>query len=577
MSLQSYYLDELFYLRDLGDEFARENPSLAGFISRQSNDPDVERLLEGFAFLCGRLRQKLDDEFPELSHSLVQVLWPQFLRPVPACSIVEYVTSGRQILVPKGTELRARPIDGTRCSFQSSCTTEVRPLAIGEAAIETRGSGGILSLLFAVTGGQSSDRLNLDRLRLHLSAEREPSVARAVYQWLLRHTSEILVEARGFSVQLPPSAITPAGFGPDENLLPYPANAFDGFRLLQEYFAFPDKFLFVDLTGLDGLQSLPATQFQVTIRFDRPFPDKLRINQNYFRVNCTPVVNLFVHDGQPINVDHRRAEYRVRPEGSNADHYGIFSVDQVVGWARARNQRTVYQPFESFRHALADAESSFFRTRIKPAVVRGQPETYVSFVNGRGDHLLPPSETISLTLRCTNGRLADQVPIGTIDQPSASTPPHLSFRNIAPVTTEIPPPIEGDMLWRLIANLARHYGSLADLGALRTVIGTYNFAAAVDVQAQRQLELLLDGLRAISLEPFDWITGGLPVRGQRLNLTVAESRLGGESEAFMFGCVLENFFAMYSAINACHQLTMDGEETKVRFEWPVRFATKSAR
>jgi type VI secretion system protein ImpG len=575
MSLQNYYLDELSYLRDLGDEFARENPSLAPFISRQSNDPDVERLLEAFAFLSGRLRQKLDDEFPELSHSLIQVLWPHYLRPMPACSIVEYAVAGRSLIVPKGIELHSRPIDGTRCTFRSAYATEVRPLVVSHAEIENRGGGSVLHLVFRTTAGQTSDRLNFDRLRLHLSAEREPLVARTLYQWLRLYAAEILVEAPGLTARLPPTAIAPVGYDPEEDLLPYPGNAFDGFRLLQEYFACPDKFLFVDVNGLGGLQSVSVAQFSLTIPFNRQFPDKLRLNQHHVRVNCTPVVNLFAHDAQPLAVDHRRAEYRVRPNGMTVEHYSVFSVDQAIGWARATNQRTLYEPFESFRHALADASGSFYRTRVKPAVVRGQAETYVSFVNGRGDHLLPPSETVTLALTCTNSRLAQHVPIGGIDQASATTPPHLTFRNIAPVSPEIPPPIEGDMLWRLIANLARNYGSLADIEALRTVIGTYNFAAAVDVQARRQLELLLEGLRSSREEAFDWIAYGLPVRGLRFHLAVVESRLGGEAEAYLLGCVLDRFFALHAAINACHQLTMEGEETKVRFEWPVRFATRS--
>jgi type VI secretion system protein ImpG len=575
MPLQNYFLDELSYLRDLGDEFARENPNLVSFLSRQSNDPDVERLLEAFAFLSGRLRQKLDDELPELAHSLIQVLWPQYLRPVPASSIVEYTTSGPQITVPKGSELQARPIDGTRCSFQTCFATDVRPLRIAEADLESGGAFGTLRLRFMTTSGQSTDRLSFDRLRLHLSAEREPILARTLYQWLRQHVDEAVVAAPGFSARLGPDAIRPAGFDGKENLLPYPPTAFEGFRLLQEYFACPEKFLFVDLVGLKGLSAVAAAEFTLTIRFDRPFPDKLRPTANHFRLNATPVINLFAHDAQPLAIDHRRAEYRVQPGGAAADHYNIFSVDRVVGWARARNQRTAYEPFESFRHAVAEGDSSFFRTRIKPAVVRGRPETYISFVDAAGSTLLPPSETVALALTCTNGRLAEHVPVGAIDQVTATTPAAVTFRNIAAVTPEILPPIEGDLLWRLIANLARNYGSLAEIGALRTVIGTYHFAAAVDVQARRHLALLLQGLLASRLEPFDWVIGATPLRGQRIRLTVAESKLGGEAEAFLLGSVLDGFFGCYAAINACHQLVLEGDETKVRFAWPVRFGTRS--
>lgn len=576
MSTQKYYQDELSYLRDLGDEFSRENPTLAPFISRQSNDPDVERLLEGFAFLTARLRQKLDDQLPELSHSLIQVLWPHYLRPIPACSIVEFKTSGPQAILPEGTAVQSRPVDGTRCTFRTCFETDVRPLRITDVRVETGATTSMLHLRIANTAGQSGDRLTPGTLRIHLSAEREPLVSRNIYQWMRTHLDQITVVAGGFTATLPADALQPVGFSADRKLLPYPPTAFDGFRHLQEYFAFPEKFMFVDVTGLAVLKEATTAEFDLTFQFDRPLPERFRPGINHFRLNCAPVINLFPANAQPLTVDHRRTEYRLRPEAGNVDHYGIFSVDRVTGWTRARNAMTVYEPFESFQHVSETQAGSFYRARLRPPVVRGLTETYLSFINANGTTLLPPNETVAVELTCTNARLAEHVPIGGIDQVTAAVPAHVSFRNIGAVTPEIPPPIEGDLLWRLISNLARNYGSLAELGSLRAVIGTHNIAATVDQQARRRLDLTLEGIRETVVAPFDWIVRGIPVRGERIHLRVAESRLGGEAEAYLFGCVLDAFFGAYAGINSVHQLALTGEEAHVEFEWPVRFGTRQA-
>ena len=573
MDLQQYYLDELSYLRDLGEEFARDNPNVAQFLSRQSNDPDVERLLEGFAFLTARLRQKLDDELPELSHSLLQVLWPQYLRPVPSCSLVEFATAGPPVTLPKGTMVQARPGDGTRCRVQTAFETTGLPLRVAGLQAENGVATGDLVLRLANTSGASGEKVPLDRLRLHLAAEREPQIARMLYQWLRVHLRAVRVVAGELDVTLPGSAAHPVGFGAADGLLPYPPTAFEGFRHIQEYFAFPDKFMFVELRGLDCLRGIPAGEFTITLRFDRPLPDRLRVTAQHIRLNCSPVINLFPHDAQPLSVDHKRTEYRIRPAGVQLDHYGIFSVNEVVGWTRANNVRTVYRPFEAFT-STGSADRHFYRVRVKPAVVRGRPETYLSFVTPQGGTLLPPSETVVIGASCTNARLAEHLPAGSIDESTGPFPAAVTFRNITAVSREILPPAGGDLLWRLVANLSRNYGTLTDIASLRAVVGTYELAAVEDQQARRRLDLLLEGLLASRVEPLDWMVRGIPLRGQRMRLTVAESKLGGEYEAYLFGCVLESFLGSYAAINSCQQLLMEGQETRLRFSWPVRFGTR---
>jgi type VI secretion system protein ImpG len=289
------------------------------------------------------------------------------------------------------------------------------------------------------------------------------------------------------------------------------------------------------------------------------------------RLNCTPVVNLFAHDGQPLTVDHAKTEYRVRPSGTNALHYSIHGIERVTGWIQGRGERVVYEPFESFRHAIAaGGDQTYYRTRLKPSVTRRGGDLYMSFVNREEQIARAATETVSLALVCSNGPLAELVPIGGIDQPTSSTPSMVTFQNIGTVTPEVPPPIGSGLMWRLIANMARNYASLADVDALRTVLSTYHFAATYDVQQARRLELLMEGLQGIETEPFEWIHRGLPIRGHKVRLNIVESKVGGEAEAHLFGAVLNQFLGIYASVNACHQLVVRGAESKVEFEWPAR-------
>ncbi len=573
-ALARYFADELAFLRDLGGEFAAENPNLAPFLGRESTDPDVERLLEGFAFLTSRLRQRLDDELPELSHSLLRVLWPQYLRPFPSASTVEFSSAGPQVVVPRGAALQSRPVDGAPCRFQTCFDTAVRPLHVSELAQESRSGDSTIQLRISETAGGSLGGLDLRRLRLHLAAEREPQTPRLLLQWLRLHLESVAVLAPGIAATLPASAVELAGFGGGEHLLPYPTTAFDGFRHLGDYFGFPEKFLYVDVLGLERLHGLAASEFTLLLRFGRPLPERLRLSPQHVRLNCTPVVNLFTEDASPLAVDHRRTEYRVRPAPAVSGERVVYSIEEVVGWARGERNRTVYPPFESFRHA-GQAGGRFYYARMKPSVAGRQPDVYLSFVTESGAAVVPPSETVTLSLTCTDGRRAAQVPVGGIDQMTASLSPHLAFRNISPVSAELPAPLDGDLLWQLVANLSRNYGSLADIDALRSLLGAYDIAAQTDQQARRELDLLLAGLEAVRTEPLDWLVRGIPVRGQRIRLTVAESKLGGEHEAHLLGCVLDTFFAAYAAVNTCHQLMLDGSETRAAFAWPVRFGARS--
>jgi type VI secretion system protein ImpG len=578
MSFNKYYQDELTFLRDLGREFAEANPKLAPFLAEPGADPDVERLLEGFAFLAGRLRQKLDDELPELTHGLMALLWPHYLRPTPSMAVLQFepvvnAISERKV-IPAGVEVDATPVDGTACRFRTCYDVPIYPMTLESAQVGQTGAGSRLSLTFALHGSGAFERMGLDTLRLYLHGD--PYLTASLYLWMCRHLERVTVTPGkggngggdgGFT--LGPERVTPGGLGEDEGLLPYPPAAFLGYRVLQEYFTLPEKFLFVDIAGLE-----PAAGFgledrlTLTFAFDRPFEEQVRPAAENFRLFCTPVANLFEHDADPIRVDHRKTEYRLRPAGSNATHFDIYSVDRVEGWEQGTGARRRYRPFESFDHVGRGRGDGFFRIRRHPSVVGRGLETYLAFGTGTGGEMPREAETVSVTLTCTNRALPERLAAGDVATATGSSPEYAAFRNLTAPTPALPPPMDESLYWRLISNMAVRYVSLGDVAALRTVLGTYDFRAHYDRQAQRQSRLRLEGIEQSESRPAERVFKGLPVRGWRTRLKMRESQFNGEGDLFLFASVLNEFLAVHADINSFHELEVAGLETGEVYRWP---------
>ncbi|MDQ0509447.1 type VI secretion system baseplate subunit TssF [Ancylobacter amanitiformis] len=577
MALNRYYEDELAYLRDLGDMFARENPKLAGFLSRKASDPDVERLLEGFAFLTANLRQRLDDDLPELVHGLLRLVWPAYLRPIPPTTTLCFHQvgggDGAPICVPRGTEVRSRPLDGTTCPFMTCYPLDVLPLDITRVDLENTATAAELSTTLSALRQAGFSALADRPLRLHFSADRDPLVGRTLYLWMQRHLRRIVVRAGDETLlTLPPGAVSPVGFSVDEAVLAQEQNAVEGFRLLQEYLLLPQKYLYVDISGLAPVAATTARTLELVFVFDRPLPPQVRVSREAVRVNCTPAVNLFPAAGTPIHVDVAKTEYRVSP--LDGDPLSIHAVTQVAGFVQGSSQRIDYVPFESFRHDLpGHGGGAYYRARITPSVVGRRIDHYISFVNALDRRVLPAAETVSIELTCSSGRLAERLPVGSIDQPGMNTPNGLAFENIAQVTGEVAPPLEDGLLWRLVASLACNFNSIADVGTFKQLIATFDFRAVPDEQARRRLELLLDGLERFEHGTGDMVMRGVPVRIRHYTLVCQESKVGGEAEMFLFGCVVERMLSAFATVNSMHQFAIRGSETNVRYEWPPRRGT----
>lgn len=588
MSFNRYYEKEMVALRELGREFAEANPALAPFFHTPGRDPDVERILEGFAFLTGRLRQKLDDELPEITHALFNLLWPNYLRPLPACSVIQFTPpeglSGTA-LVPRGTMVQSDPVEGTPCVFRTAYDTEVLPLELKELSFLTREGEAVMSLRFRALG-TTPDKLDLTRLRLFLMGE--PSVVHTLYYCLVRKTRRVrlrLTDAVAAEIPLTdlgPECLRPVGFGHDEYIYPYPPNSFAGYRILQEYCCFPEKFQFVELSGLErgfGKERLagvdPGDEFSVQFVLEDLPANFEAFSTTNIRLFCTPVVNLFPKQSSPLTLDHKQTEYRIVPDPRQPYHYATYSVEKVESWEHGGKDDREYRPFESFEHADGGGDSAYYRLRIQPSVRDESIETYISIVRAGRDDPPPQTATISLDLVCTNRMLPLRLGVGDIcralDDGQAAVP----FRNIIPVTPPYAPPLEGDTLWRLLSNMALNYLPLTNIKALKGILSTYDFRAVHDSRRAKVLARTLEAMVDIRTRETDRIYNGLPLRGARTELTLDLRKFSCEGDMFLFASVLNEFLALYATVNSFHQLIVQEAKSGERYVWPARLGEQT--
>lgn len=575
-----YYQDELVFLRDMGREFAAANPEAARFLAEPGSDPDVERMLEGFAFLAGKIRQKLDDELPEVTHSFAEMFWPHYLRPIPSTCIMQFEHANKETADIKplkaGIEIDSAPVDGTRCRFRTCGDFDLLPLELTEVQLR-REAPARLRLHLKTPAKLPLDKAGLSNLRLHLAGENV--VTRALYVALLNNVRRVVIRKgdgadSAASYELPRTAIRAVGFGENEGVLGGPGPSFPGFRLLQEYFATPSKFMFIELARLDGTRQFAGeSKFVIDFEFSR-LPDNMPpVSKTNIQLNCVPAVNLFKHDSDPVRVTHGRTEYAVRPQG-DPKHYEVHSIDRVYGLEVGSAKERSYSPqYKLSRTGRRD--ELFYHARRQEALAGSGSEMLITFLDPEDPAARPNIETITIELTCTNGALAGKLDAGDISVKTGNAPMFAKYRNLTRPTPTVPPPLSDDLHWRLISHLSLNYMSLLSVDSLRSVIGLYNFRARIDRQTEQAHARLLEGIKGVSGRPSSVLVDGVPVRGLDIELTVDEELTGGEGETFFLGSILNEFFAQYVSLNSFSRLALKGAKRGEVWQWPARIGKRA--
>jgi type VI secretion system protein ImpG len=590
MNINKYFRDELDFLRIQGKEFAQTNPSLSQYLSEPNSDPDVERLLEGFSFLTGRLRQKIEDELPELTHSTINMLWPNYLRPIPSTTIIQYKPNAGVITqkqtVEKGALLKSVPVGQSQddesvdnsiaCSFKTSHDVILYPVQKKAVSASHSREESVVDLTLSIDENIPLKQMQMDTLRLFLGGDNY--TAHTLCLWLNHYLKSVSVVINGTSFALPLKCTKQTGFDPNESLLPYPSNVYQGYRILQEYLFFPQAFLAFEIQGIDkALPPISTREMTIRFAFSRTFPGDIKIRDNAFELYCVPAVNLFEHDADPINLNGQQIEYKISPSTASPEQYEVFSIDAISGWlvdesGRAKGNRRKYSAFESFHHEIERSEgrtSLYYRTRVKDSIRESGFDHYLSFVRGDEAQCIDKTETISLELMCTNRMLPQLLKVGDICETTEDSPSFCEFSNITKPSPSVRPALDGSLLWTLISNMSLNYLSLLSKDALVAILRAYDFKALVDIQAQRTSSLRLEGIEKIETLPVDRLIKGLPVRGIRSVLTLKQSAFGSEGELYLFGSVLSRFFALYASINSFHELEVVNSDNQERYSWPM--------
>lgn len=597
--LLPYYNRELTYIRRLAAEFANAHPKIAGRLRltpETIEDPHVSRLIEAFAYLNARLRHKLDDDFPELSDALLGILYPHYTAPIPSMAIVQFTGQPDQTThytVPAGTELESEPVGGETCRFRTCYPATLWPIVIESASLAGRpfvapanpqaaraGAVACLRLtLRCIAADMTFTQLALDKLRVFLRGQ--PQEAFPLYELIFNNTVSMALadlSSDASPVLLGPEAIRPVGFAKDEGIIPYPARSFAGYRTLTEYFAFPDKFLFLDLTQLSNKVLLGAgNRLEVFIYLNRTMIELERtVSRESFALGCAPIVNLFALWAEPIQLTRNVSEYRVVAEARRPGTTEVYSLDEVKATAHDGHELH-FEPFYSTKHASEREGRRAFWLASRRAAGGADPgtEVYLSLLDLDFNPSQPADTVVSTYVTALNRELPSTLPVGG-GHPYLflveGAAPVSSVACIVPPSATLRPPLRQRGRWRLISHLALNHLSLSDdsegADALRDILKLYDFR---DSEETRRV---IDSIVSVKSRP---TVGRAPsrnanavCRGTEVRIEFDAERFSG-SGLFLLAAVLERFLARYATINTFTRLVaaIKGRPGELR-RWPPR-------
>jgi len=572
-----FFHRELELLQELATEFALANPALAPLLDGSNRtDPDVERLLEAMAFQNAMLRRKLDADFPELIHKLAQLILPHYLRPIPATTIIGFTppaSGGGGVTIPAGTQLSSAPVDGTRCRFTTCADLEIHPLEISDASfVQRSGRGGEIRLSLALTGVPLS-RWQPGSVRLFLAGEH--AAAAELFLLLSRHLTRIVLTPvdGGAACVLPATCLRPAGFDEDEGLIPYPPHAFPGYRLLQEYFSTPEKFLFFDLEGWERWQQCgEGTRFTISFELDSLPSGPQRVRRDSFALHAVPAINLFPHHADPISVNHRADRYLVRPTGPNPAHCRLFSVDRVTGYSRATAREREYLPFELFSDD--NGTEPVYQAMLAESQRQSGYDVHLG-VAFPGEMPPPDTETLSIALTCSNGSLPENLRIGDITASLTPLPDFVSARNITAINPGQQPPLGTGLLRQLTSHLYLNHLSLERVEHLRTLLELYVFPGSRSgAQGAANLKRIA-GIEALEVTAGELTVAGIQLRGRDIRIRIRQDHFAGAGDMYLFGCILDQFLGRYASLNSYTRLVFYETLRGGTCQWPIRLGNRS--
>jgi type VI secretion system protein ImpG len=593
--LLKYYEKELSNLRQKGKQFAEKHPKIASRLIYgvdESPDPHIERLIESFAYLTGRIQQNLDSEMPNIATAILNNIAPQLLNPIPSLSIACFKVDEKNVLpaIPFKIE-RYHPLSaytdfGERCRFRTCYDIELWPLIIEDVSIKT--------VLSSVVFGNSTERqgllirvkniskqplskLSLKKLRFHIHADR--TLSNYIYEKLFCNVEKVLIianpGAQNESEKIKHAEIIPVGFNEEESALPYPNNINSAYRLLQEYFVFPEKFLFFDINNID--LSDTENEFDIFIAFKERFDRHIELTKDNILLGCTPIINLFQKLSEPIRINQLKSEYKICPDNQREHITEIYSVQKVYSNTPDVQNNVIekYFSFKDYNKALTNKVFWYTRRGNSESPEIPGSDSFLSIIDYNFDTVLPGTSTLYADLLCTNRQLGRSISQDTWVE-SEMKLAAIDILLIRKPTDQINPPIDKN-IWTLISTLSLNHLSLSSkeegLNALKEILSIYDYENSSSNRQQ------ISGIESMKIKHVQSRIGkdnwrGF-CRGLEITLEFNEDNYAGNN-TFLFASVINHFLPMYSSINSFTQLV--AVKTKAKGEiwqiWPPRIGMK---
>ncbi|HTV42653.1 MAG TPA: type VI secretion system baseplate subunit TssF [Candidatus Sulfotelmatobacter sp.] len=617
--LLDHYNTELRHLREMAGEFAHEFPKIAGRLALDKDakeicpDPYVERLLEGFAYLAARIHLKLDAEFPRFSQGMLETIYPHYLSPIPSMAVARFepehddpgLAAGAS--VPRGTLLRSNLGKGERtaCTFQTAHAIRLLPLKIAEVRYFTRDVAELelpaelkakaaFRLRLAATAPLPIAEIAAAPLNVYLrGADELPAM---IYEQILAHKTGLVVQSpaeRGKTLaMLPAESVHRVGFADSESVLPASPRTFEGYRLLREYFAFSQRFLFVGFDGFgEALAQITGQQFDLIVPL-REVDTRLenRVTASSFELFCSPIINLFPKQLDRIEMSDKFSEFHVVADHNRPLDFEVFEIQSVTGYGTETGQEQEFRPFYLARDTDTDGGAFFTLNRVPRMLTAKEKqfggrstyagtEVYLSLVDAGSAPYRTDLRQLGIRALCTNRHLPIQMAtgLGATDFTMEINAPVASIRCLSNPTVPRPSWAEGRFSWRLISHLSLNYFSLVDsksgdgVASLREILRLY--ADANDRQTLRQIEGLtrVQSRAIVRRVPS---TGSIAfARGLEITLTFDEIAFEGTG-AFLLGAVLEQFFAKYVTINSFTETVVRTQQRGEIMRWPAQIGKR---
>jgi len=571
-----YYEEELRYLKEEGARFAQKHPQRARYLNIESardRDPKVEALFEGFAFLCAGVRERVDAALPDLAEGLTGLVWPQLLHPIPSMCVVEFTPRAgmlqRGYNIRKGTALFTDPdpATGVSCRFAVTRDVCVNPLTVSRVEAAA-GAGGkdSLTLSFQLDQGIRPEPLSLSPLRVFINDDLPAALL--TRKMLLCHVEEIVLrdDCGQSRALVPRDTFAEGGFGEDENLFPEAQSVSRPLSLIRDCFAFPEKFMFIDIYGLDSLPTgdRPQSVLTLEVRFDRKLSGKVHLTNESVKLHCAPAVNVFRRDAEPILVDGRKSEYGLVSDDAHPECFAIHSVESVTGVDGASGERRGYARYCRF----GGGRERFYSVRARGHSEDGGPRGggMTLSMNGRqteNGRLI--TETLHTETWQTNGALARKILTegGALRKAPPRFPDYITFANITLPTLPVDPPSGDRYLWAFLSHMSSTHANIGGAEGLKELLRVYDWSPPGGKRPE------IEAILSVTTRPCDLAVDRAVIRGTEMTVTVDESAAPEES-VFLLGTVLARSLSCMASINTFFKLVLTMSVSGKSFVWHCR-------